>query len=161
MGYFEILLLVHIAGAIIGFGPAYSFAVLGPMSGKLGGPQGLALLKAIVAIERRLVLPVAALIQPLTGALLIFESGRNKNFFDHEWLWISILLYIITFYLAVLVQTPNIEKLVELGETGKAESEESQSRLKKTQRLGPIITLSLTAIVFLMITKPGGPDSFF
>ena len=28
-------------------------------------------------------------------------------------------------------------------------------------QLGPFITLSLTVIVFLMITKPGSPEGFF
>jgi uncharacterized membrane protein len=161
MSYFEILLLIHIVGAIIGFGPSYTFAVLGPLAGRLGGPESLGLLKGMVAIERRLILPFAALIQPLTGVLLIFESGRNHNFFGQEWLWIAILLYIATFYAAVLVQTPNVEKVVTLIESGNAGGEEFERLLKRIQRLGPFITVSLTIIVFLMITKPGAPDSFF
>jgi uncharacterized membrane protein len=161
LGYFEILLLIHIAGAIIGFGPVYAFAVLGPLSGNLEGPQSVGALKGIVAIERRLVLPIATVIQPLTGVLLIFESGRNENFFDNEWLWISIVLFILTYYTAVFVQTPTVEKIIELAESGKAGSEEFMAKVKKTQRLGPLITLSLSTIVFLMITKPGGADSFF
>lgn len=161
MGYFEILLLLHIFGAIIGFGPTYAFAVLGPLSGKLEGPQSIALLKGIIAIEKKLVLPTAIVVQPLTGVLMIFESGRDNNFFEHEWLWIAILLYIITFYMAVFVQTPTVEKVVELAEGGNAGNEEFLGGIKRIQTLGPMITLALTTIVFLMITKPGGPDSFF
>lgn len=161
MGYFEILLLIHIAGAIIGFGPTYGFAVLGPLSGKLEGPQSLGILKGIVAIERKLVIPVATVFQPLTGVLMIFETGRHENFFTYEWLWIAILIYIATYYLAVFVQAPTIEKIIELAEGGHAGSEEFMGHVDKTKKLGPVITLALTVIVFLMITKPGGPDSFF
>lgn len=161
MGWFEFLLLIHIAGAIIGFGPTYAFAVLGPLSGKLEGPQSVGVLKGMIAIERRLVIPVATVVQPLTGALLIFESGRNENFFSHEWLWIAILLYIATYYAAVFVQTPNVEKVIELAEGSQGGSEEFLGYVKKIQKLGPLITLSLTTIVFLMITKPGSPDGFF
>lgn len=161
MGWFELLLLIHIAGAIIGFGPTYAFAVLGPLSGTLEPPQRLGVLKGMLAITRRLVIPVAAVIQPLTGVLLIFESGRNESFFAHEWLWISILLYIVVFYLAVLVQRPNVAKIVELAEGGEAGSEEFQRRVGQTRKLGPVITLGLTIIIFLMIAKPGAPEGFF
>ena len=161
MSFFELLLLVHIAGAIIGFGPVYAFAVLGPLAGKLGGQQALGLLKGTVAISKRLVVPVSAVTQPLSGILLITESGRDENFFEHEWLWISLLLYIVTFYLALFVQRPNGEKIVGLIENGEAGSEEFQTRIKKSRTLGPLITLSLTIITLLMITKPGSPEGFF
>lgn len=161
MNWFQVLLLLHIAGAIIGFGPTYAFAVLGPLSGKVGGPQSVGILKGIVAIERRLVIPVATVVQPVTGVLLIFASGRNENFFAYEWLWIAILIYIATYYAAVFRQAPAIERLIDLAESGQAGSEEFVATVNRTQKLGPIITLALTTIVFLMITKPGGPDSFF
>lgn len=161
MGWFELLLLIHIAGAIIGFGPTFAFAVLGPLSGTLEPPQRLGVLKGMIAIAKRLVIPVAVFFQPLSGALLIFESGRNANFFSHEWLWIAILLYVVMFYLAVLVQRPNVAKIVELAEGGEAGSEEFQRRVEQSKRLGPAITLALTLIVFLMITKPGSPEGFF
>ena len=161
MGYFEFLLLIHIAGAIIGFGPAFAFGVLGPVSAKLEPPQRIGILKGMIAISRRLIIPVAAFFQPVSGVLLIFESGRNENFFEHEWLWISILLYVVTFYLAVLVQRPNVERIVTLAEEGEAGTEEFQGRVRKAQKLGPVIILSLTIIVFLMITKPGAPEGFF
>lgn len=161
MGWFELMLLLHIMGAIIGFGPTYAFAILGPLSGKLGGPQGLGALKSIIAIEKKLTIPVATLVQPVTGVVMIFNTNRDENFFSHEWLWIGILLYIVTYYSAVFVQTPNVEKMVELAEAGGAGSEEFNATLKRVQRFGPIITISLTIIVFLMIAKPGAPEGFF
>ena len=42
-----------------------------------------------------------------------------------------------------------------------AGSDEFQARIKKTKTLGPLITLSLTIITLLMITKPGSPEGFF
>ena len=161
MGWFEFLLLVHILGAIIGFGPTYAFAVLGPLSGKLEGPQALGTLKGIVAISRRLVIPISTVIQPVTGVLLIFESGRNESFFSHEWLWIAILLYIAIYYTAVFQQTPTVRRVIELAESGQAGSEEFLSNVRKSRKLGPMISVGLTMIVLLMITKPGSPEGFF
>jgi hypothetical protein len=71
------------------------------------------------------------------------------------------LLYVVVFYLAIFVQRPNVTKIVELAEGGNAGSEEFQRRVSQTKKLGPAITLGLTIIVFLMITKPGAPEGFF
>ena len=161
MSYFQLLLLIHIAGAIIGFGPTFSFGVLGPLAGKLQGPPALGALKGIVAIEKKLVYPFAFVIQPLTGVLMIFESGRNHNFFSYEWLWIGIILYVIVFYTAVFVQTPAIERMIELAESGNAGNDEFQALVKKTQRFGPMMGLALVVIIFLMVAKPGSPEGFF
>src|SRR3982074_2072369 len=113
-----ILLLIHVVGAIVGFGPTFTFAILGPMSAKAGPQGGLALLEAMHAIEHRLTVPVALVIQPLSGLALIFLAGYNVSFFSHYWLWIGILLYAAAFYLAILVQTPLLEKMVHIVKAG-------------------------------------------
>lgn len=161
MGYFEVLLLIHIAGAIIGFGPTFAFAVMGPLSGQLEGPQSVGVLKSMVAIERKLVLPIATVIQPLSGILLIFAAGRNEGFFSHEWLWTALLLYAGLYYLAIFVQTPTLEKLIHMAESGEGGTPDFMSLVARTKKFGPALTLGLVVIVFLMITKPGSPDGFF
>ena len=161
MDYFQILLLIHIAGAIIGFGPTFSFAILGPLSGKVDGPQALGIVKGMSAIERKLVLPVALVVQPLTGVLMIFESGRNQDFFSHEWLVVALVLYVIALYLVLFHDNPATHKMIQLMESGQAETPEFGALVKGSQIRGPILSLMLVTIIFLMITKPGGPDSFF
>ena len=161
MSYFELLLLIHITGAIVGFGPTFAFGILGPLSGKLQGPPALGVLKGIVAIEKKLVYPFAFVIQPLTGVLMIFETGRNHNFFSYEWLWTAIILYIVVFYIAVFVQTPAIERMIELAEGGNAGNDEFMGLVARTQRFGPMLGILLLVIIFLMITKPGSPEGFF
>jgi uncharacterized membrane protein len=161
MGYFELLLLIHILGAIIGFGPTYAFAVLGPLSGKLEGPQSLGVLKGMMAIEKRLIFPVATVVQPLTGILLIFKSGRDDDFFSHQWLWGAILIYIVIYYLAVFQQNPTVEKIVTMAESGEAGTPAFMALVNKMKKIGPILTIGLTVIVFLMVAKPGAPEGFF
>lgn len=155
MSFFTLLLLLHIGGAIVGFGPTFSFALLGPMASERPGPGGLALMEAMVAIERKLVIPVAAVIQPLTGILLIFQSGRNEDFFSYEWLWIAILIYIITFYVAVFVQTPRIEKMIEMAKGSEGGTPAFEAVAKPVAPTGAMITLALVVIIILMVVKPG------
>jgi len=111
-----ILLLIHVAGAIIGFGPTFTFAILGPMAGKAGPHGGLALLEGMEAIEKKLVVPVAMFVQPLSGLTLIFLAGYNVNFFSHYWLWVGIVLYAIAFYLAIFGQNKRLPRRIELAQ---------------------------------------------
>ncbi|MDP9265182.1 MAG: DUF2269 domain-containing protein [Chloroflexota bacterium] len=150
-----ILLLIHALGAIVGFGPAFAFAVLGPMAGKAGPQGGIAIMEAMLRLERRLVLPVAAFFQPLSGVALIFVAGYSNAFFSHYWLWVAILIYIGTFYLAIFVQTPLLEKMIHMAKAGPP-TPEFMATAKRTQTFGPIITMSLVVIIILMVVKPGG-----
>jgi uncharacterized membrane protein len=155
MSYFEFLLLVHIGGAIIGFGPAFAFAVLGPTAKKNPGPGGLAIMEGMLAIAKRLVLPVAIVIQPLTGALLIFEADYSSTFWSQDWLVGSIVLYAVAFYVSVFVQRPSLERMIALAKEGQAESESFQALAKRSAAMGPILTLLLVVIIIMMMLKPG------
>ena len=150
-----ILLLIHVAGAIIGFGPTFTFAILGPMAGKAGPQGGLALLEAMHAIERKLTVPVAMGFQPLSGLALIFVSGYNVNFFSHYWLWIALVIYAIAFYLAIVLQNGRLERLIAIGKAGPPTAE-FIATAKKVAQTGPIIIAMLVVIIILMVTKPGG-----
>ena len=154
MSDLDLLLLLHIGAAIIGFGAAFSFAVLGPLSAKTGGPQALGMMKGIVKIEKTLVYP-AIVIQPLTGALLIFEQGLDNDFFSHYWLWLAIVLFAVAVYLAIFQQTPTIEKMIEAAESGRADTPEFAALGKKAATFGPILSVMLLVIIFLMVVKPG------
>lgn len=150
-----ILLLIHVAGAIIGFGPTFTFALLGPMAGKAGPQGGLAILEAMEAIEKKLVVPVAIFVQPTSGLALIFAAGYNQSFFSHYWLWIGIVLYAIAFYLAIFGQNKRLARLIELAKAGPP-TPEFIATAKKVAQMGPIITVLLLTIIVLMVTKPGG-----
>jgi len=148
-------LTIHVVGAVFGFGPSVAFAILGPMAGKAGPNGGVAIMETIVAIEKKIIFPVAVAVQPLSGLALIFLAGYNNSFFSHYWLWIGIALYVGLFYTATFVQTPLIEKMIHLAKAGPP-TPEFMALAKRTQRNGPILTIGLLVIVILMISKPGG-----
>ncbi len=154
MSYLDLLLLLHVGSAIAGFGVTFSFAVLGPMAAKTGGPQALGMLKGIVKIEKTLVYP-AIVIQPVTGVLLIIEENLDTDFFSHYWLWISIAIFAVAVYIALFLQTPTLEKMIELGESGHGESPEFDVLAKRAATQGPILTVILIVIIFLMVVQPG------
>lgn len=150
-----VLLLIHVGGAIVGFGPTFAFSVLGPMAGRAGPNGGAALLEGIVAIEKRFVVPVALVAQPLSGIALIFVAGLATDFVRHYWLWVSIVLYAVALYVAFFQQFPAIHRLLELAKAGPP-TPEMAALARRTQRNGPIMTLLLVLIIVLMVTKPLG-----
>lgn len=150
-----VLLLIHVAGAIIGFGPTFTFAILGPMAGKAGPQGGLALLEAMEAIEKKLVVPVAMVFQPLSGLALIFLSDYNVKFFSHYWLWVGIILYAIAFYLGIFGQNKRLARMIELAKAGPP-TPEFIATGKKVGQMAPILTVLIVVVIVLMVTKPGG-----
>jgi uncharacterized membrane protein len=155
MSYLTLLLLLHVGSAIVGFGATFSFGVLGPLAAKTGGPQAIGMLKGIVKIEKTLVYP-AIVIQPVTGILLIAKEGWDTDFFSHYWLWIAIVIFAAAVYVALALQTPTIEKMIEMGESGQAQTPEFEALGKRSGTLGPLLGVMLLVIIYLMVVKPGG-----
>src|SRR5690349_20157980 len=116
--YQTTLLVLHVLSAIVGIGATFTFGVIGPLAGKIGGPGSLALLEANQAISKRLVYPFALAVLPVSGLLMIKAFGFDHAFFSHWWLWLSIVLYVIAAGLATGVLGPGVRKLIALGKDG-------------------------------------------
>lgn len=155
MSYVTFLLLLHIGGAIVGFGPIFGFSVMGPLAGNLGGPQALGIMKAMVKIQRGIVLPLA-IVQGITGVLLIGAAGWDAEFGSHVWLWVSILLYLVAIGIGIFVQRPALAKMVDLAQGGKAGSPEFAALAGRSRTFGPINAVLIVIIIILMVVKPGG-----
>ena len=101
-------LFAHVLGAIIAFGPTFSF----PIMGRFGAqePQhsnfGTRLAQAIAKVQ---VLPFAIL-QGITGVGIIVT--RNIDVMRVPWLMIAIVLYLVALGYAIFVQTPTIKKVI-------------------------------------------------
>jgi uncharacterized membrane protein len=156
--WFTVLLVLHVMGAIMGLGPTFGFAIIGPAIGKQEHPAGsLALLRVMHAIEQRMVLPILGVVQLVSGIGLIYNRGLNHHFFSSEraWLVAGIGLYIVALGLAMGVDVPSMGKLIHKAEAGQIDEEFGRLQ-KKVQMLGPVLTVLAVAIMVLMIWKPGG-----
>jgi uncharacterized membrane protein len=155
LSYFEFLLLLHVGGAIIGFGPTFAFSILGPMAGQATGEARIAILEAMSAIERRLVLPIALVITPLTGVLMIFEVGYDNDFFGQDWLVGGIVLYAIALGLALFVNNPAVHRSIAMAKAGETDKPEFAAINQRAAKTGMALTLILVVIIYLMVIKPG------
>ena len=72
---FPYVLFLHVIGAIIAFGPTFSFSIMGAMGG--AEPQHANFATRVSArISDRIIKPLA-IFQGITGVLLIWISGRD------------------------------------------------------------------------------------
>jgi uncharacterized membrane protein len=153
--YFKTLLFLHILGAIVGFGPTFAFAILGPLAKKTGGPPAMGIMLGMKGVLDALIVPIALTVQPITGVLLIMEGGWISDFFSHIWLVAGIVLYIAAITISLGINRPSLSKMIELAGSGQAGTPEFGAIAKRGAMAGPILTLLLLAIVFLMVWKPG------
>ena len=156
--WFTVLLVVHVFGAIMGLGPTFAFAIIGPAIGKQESPQAsLALMEVMEKIERGLVIPILLVIQLGSGILLIFNRGLNHGFFSSQkaWLVAGIGIYLAAMVISLFIDVPAMGKLIKMAKGGQAGTPEFAKNVKITQSLGPVLTVLALAIMLLMVWKPG------
>ncbi len=104
------LIFLHVLGAIVAFGPTFAFSIIGAMGGQ--EPQHANFATRVSAkITDRLVEPLAIL-QGVTGVLIVLISGRNL--FTSGWLLLAIVLYAIAITFALFVQRRDVQRIVEM-----------------------------------------------
>ena len=162
----QLLLLLHVLGAIIVFGPTFAFPIIASQAQK--SPQNGHFAAIVIdLIERRIVIP-GAIIQGITGIGLILALNANLTSQSYRWLIAGIVLYVIAIVFAVFWQAPAAERMVELtagpppgAAAGAAAgpppgpSPELLATAKKLQRGGMFLTVLIVLIVILMVVKPG------
>ena len=154
--WIAIFLFLHVMGAIIAFGPAFSaFPIIGSMAGK--EPQHANFAARInEQITKTRVIPLA-IFQGITGLALIYLTGLNP--FSELWLGLGIVLYIIALGYALAVQGPAGRRVAELTATppppgASGPPPELMAAVKKAQRGGMFLGVLIFLIVVLMVTKP-------
>ena len=180
MNLFPWFLFAHVLGAIIAFGPTFSF----PIIGRLGAQErihGNFATRLSLALSHVQVVPFAIL-QGVTGIGLIVTG--NVDVLGTPWLLIGILLYLIALNFALFIQTPTVKQIIALTTVGPAPGAGSGAdapagaapagaarvgtagqgsggpppqllRLIRRVQLGGLFLMALiVAIVFLMVVKP-------
>jgi uncharacterized membrane protein len=153
--WIAIFLFLHVMGAIVAFGPTYSFPIIGKMAGEEPQHANFAA-RMNVKIAGQRVEPLAVF-QGVTGLILIWLTGINP--FSTLWLGLGIIIYVIAIGYALGVQRPAAEQVAKLSSTpppagATGPSPELMAAVKKVQRGGAFLGIMVVAIVILMVTKP-------
>ena len=154
---FPWLLFVHVLGAILAFGPTFAFSIIGSMGGQEPQHANFAT-RVSQTIGKRLVEPLAIL-QGITGVLLIWVSGRNLFGSESRWLILAIVLYLGALYFSLFVQSRWVSRIIEMtsappppGASGPPPG--LADLVTKVQRSGMILGITVVVIVLLMVVKP-------
>jgi Predicted integral membrane protein (DUF2269) len=156
MNWFVFWLFLHVAGAIVAFGPTFVFPLMEPTLKARPAGLGFAVLLS-EKMERGLIIPVA-LTMAVSGTGLIVSAGLS--FFQNGWLLAAIGLYVVALCIALFNQVPATARLVALtaqpGPPGPPTAE-ILALLRRNKIGGIVLTILLVSIIFLMVVKPGGP----
>jgi hypothetical protein len=174
-GLFSLFLFLHVLGAIVAFGPALSFSVIGAYGGKEPQHSNFTV-RLSKMLSERVVIPVA-LTMPITGAAMIWVAKIDLAARQNWWLGLGIVLYVIAILFAVFVQVKNAERLIELTSGGPPPGAGGPpaggpppgasgtgprpgppphiaAALKRVQQGGIVLTVLIVTIVLLMVVKP-------
>lgn len=154
---FPYILFLHVIGAVAAFGPVFAFPFIGAMGGK--EPQHANFATRVSAtIGDRLVLPLAIL-QGVTGVLLILISGRDLFAPTSRWLLLAILLYAVALGFSLFVQRRRVNRIIELTSAppppdAKGPPPGLAEEARAVRRGGMFSLVLIVTIVFLMVVKP-------
>ena len=149
-------------GAIIAFGPTFTFPIIGGMGGKEPMHVNFAL-RVSERIEERLIVPLA-IFQAITGIALIWTLPVNIFDGNHWWLILGIILYVIAMVIVFTNQIPVTKRLVEETKTPPPPPQPGApapsgppphiaALVRRNQVGGMILAVLLLVIIVLMVAR--------
>ena len=154
----QIVLFLHVFGAILAFGPTYAFSIIGAMGGKEPQHANFAT-RVSEKVSTTLVYPLAVF-QGITGVALILISGRDLT--KSLWLAIAIVLYIGALAFSFTIQRNAVHRVIELSTMPAGGPPPGApagpppglpEAVRQVQRGGMVLGITVAVIVFLMVTK--------
>ena len=156
--WLQIVLFLHVFGAILAFGPTYAYSIIGAMGGREPMHANFAT-RVSERIGTTLVYPLAV-VQGITGVLLIWLASIDLT--KSLWLGIAIILYLGALAFAFTIQRDAVHRVIELstppagGPPAGAPAGPPPGlpeAVKKVQQGGMALGITIAVIVFLMVTK--------
>jgi hypothetical protein len=169
-GFYDLVLVLHIFCAIVGFGAVYLNAIYGQEIRKRRGPEGLAIYEANFRVSQigQYFIYAVFLFGLLLLALATTPGGSGHVYkFSQTWVWLSIVLYVIAIGLAHGVLLPAVKRMGvlmrEMVATGPPaggpppQAAEMAELGKRVGATGATLDIMMVVILCLMVWKPGGP----
>ena len=155
------VIFAHILGAVIAFGPTFSF----PIIGRLGGmePQHANFATRVSETISKVQVTPFAILQGITGLAIVWLA--NIDILKTPWLLVAIVLYLTALGYALFVQTPAVKRIISMTSGGPPPGPppagapagpppELLRVIRQVQRGGFLLAGLIVVIVFLMVVKP-------
>ena len=153
---FPWILFAHVFGAILAFGPGYTFMIIGAM-GRLEPQHANFGVRTTMAISKKIVYPLA-IFQGVTGVLLIVASRVDLG--SAVWLQTGIALYAIALAFSLSIQQSAVNRLIDVTSAPPPAGAPPgpppglREAARKVQQGGMILGVLVAVIVLLMVLKP-------
>lgn len=166
---FNVVLVLHILCAIVGFGAVVLNGVYGNEVKKRPGPEGIAVFDANERVSKIGEIFIVAVF--VLGIVLVLLSDDVIEF-SQTWVWLAMLLFIVAMALSLGVLRPILKRMrVLMGEMASGppaagsvperpsgpppQAAEMEGLGKRVAALGATLQILLVVILGLMIWKPG------
>lgn len=153
--FYDVVMALHIAGAIIAFGVTFAYPLLVPYVARTN-PAALATVhRAQGEIGKKIVTP---------GMTVVLAAGvymaSDRDLWDRPWVSGPMVILLVLFGLGGAFFSPRERKLADLAERdfagGGTASAEYTALAKQVAAVGAAAGVLVLLAVFLMVTKPGG-----
>lgn len=153
---FTILLFLHVAAAIVAFGPSYTVPVMMGMLATEPEHRGF-VSRMNLAISRRVTTPLS-ISMGVTGVLMMWVTDYPLR----PWLALAIALYLALVGWSILVQQPASQRIIDAMAALRAAGgppgpppPEVAALIQRTRLGGKVLGVITMVILALMIWKPG------
>jgi uncharacterized membrane protein len=153
MSWYEFLLFVHIAAAMIWLGGAFTFQMYGAVVRRGGDPEELARFAGRAGVLSERMFVPASLAVVLAGVGLIIDGNWD---WDQLWVIFALVTFAASFATGLFVISPMAKRIPVAGPT-------TPTGQALIQRLFSVLRIDLAfmyAIVFAMVVKPTMDDGW-
>ena len=152
MDRYDLLKFVHVGAAIVWVGGAAMVQFFALRALARRNPLAMVeFTRDVEWIGNRVMLP-SALVVIVLGFLLVWDGPWELSM---TWVWLSLLIYAVSFVVGLFVLTPEAKKIGNQIEAEGPASPAVQARIGRILNISRVDLVLLFAIVFLMVTKPG------
>ena len=141
------LLSLHLISAVFFIGPV---AAAGPATARATRAGDVGAVESSARMMR--IYGYGSLLVALFGLGLVQKKWHAE--FGDTWVWLSLILFVISLGLVIGVAVPGQEQLVEALRGGAADK--AKSALGKVMGASSLASIAYVVIIVLMVTKPGG-----
>ncbi len=153
MTWYELLLFVHVAAAMIWLGGAFTFQMYGMAVQRGGDPDEMARFAGRAgSLGERMFTP-ASLIVVLAGIGLMIEGSWD---WGRLWVVFALVAFTASFFTGLLVIAPTAKRIPAVGPT----TPEGRGLIRRIFAILRIDLVYMYAIVFAMVVKPTGDDGW-
>lgn len=155
MSWYELLLFVHIAGAIVWIGGGTVLQFFGILATRAGGDRAVVFAQDVEWIGMRVLTP-SSLLTFVSGVLLVVDGPWS---FSEDWVVLGLVLFGATFFAGFGFFGPESGRIARLAVEHGFESSQVQARLSRLIMLTRLDLVLLFLIVFDMAVKPQFVDA--